>query len=163
MLAIMGAATILVVLTIFIHYEALRLATDALPRVPLRPRGKIVFLVFVAFGAHMVEVWLYAVGFFAFSRAAMFGDLVSVAPVPGERGAMMAPLTHGFDFLYFSTVTYTSLGFGDVIPRGALRLLAGVEALNGLVLIGWSASMTYLAMEKFWPLHAVRHKPRHSA
>jgi hypothetical protein len=31
-----------------------------------------------------------------------------------------------------------------------LRLLAGAEALNGLVLIGWSASFTYIAMERFW-------------
>ena len=33
---------------------------------------------------------------------------------------------------------------------GELRLLAGVEALNGLLLIGWSASYTYIAMERFW-------------
>ncbi|MHB2205292.1 hypothetical protein [Methylobacterium sp. CM6257] len=33
------------------------------------------------------------------------------------------------------------------------RLLAGVEALNGLLLIGWSASFTYLAMERYRPLH----------
>ena len=31
-----------------------------------------------------------------------------------------------------------------------MRLLTGIEALNGLVLIGWSASFTYLAMEEFW-------------
>jgi hypothetical protein len=36
------------------------------------------------------------------------------------------------------------------VPDGVLRLLAGVEALNGLLLIGWSASYTYLAMERFW-------------
>src|SRR5215213_7625904 len=28
-----------------------------------------------------------------------------------------------------------------------------VEALNGLLLIGWSASFTYLVMERYWPLH----------
>ena len=32
-------------------------------------------------------------------------------------------------------------------------MIAGVEALNGLLLIGWSASFTYLAMERYWPLH----------
>jgi hypothetical protein len=31
-----------------------------------------------------------------------------------------------------------------------LRIIAGVESLNGLVLIGWSASFTYLSMEQFW-------------
>jgi hypothetical protein len=34
-----------------------------------------------------------------------------------------------------------------------MRLVSGVEALNGLLLIGWSASFTYLAMERYWPLH----------
>ena len=52
--------------------------------------------------------------------------------------------------LYFSAETYTSLGFGDLTPVGPVRLLAGVEALNGLLLIGWSASFLYLAMERFW-------------
>ena len=52
--------------------------------------------------------------------------------------------------MYFSAATYTSLGFGDLTPTGPVRLLAGVEALNGLLLIGWSASFTYLSMERFW-------------
>jgi hypothetical protein len=37
-----------------------------------------------------------------------------------------------------------------VHPSGTVRLIAGLEALNGLVLIGWSASFTYLTMEKVW-------------
>jgi hypothetical protein len=49
-----------------------------------------------------------------------------------------------------SAETYSSLGFGDVIPFGAIRLVAGVEALNGLLLIGWTASYVYIAMERFW-------------
>jgi len=52
--------------------------------------------------------------------------------------------------MYFSAETYTSLGFGDITPVGPIRLLAGIEALNGLLLIGWSASFTYIAMERFW-------------
>jgi len=43
-----------------------------------------------------------------------------------------------------------ALGFGDLTPVGPVRLLAGVEALNGLLLIGWSASFTYISMERFW-------------
>ncbi|MCK7500292.1 MAG: hypothetical protein MZW92_65860 [Comamonadaceae bacterium] len=37
------------------------------------------------------------------------------------------------------------------MPQGALRALAGLEALNGLLLIGWTASYTYIAMRHFWP------------
>ena len=37
-----------------------------------------------------------------------------------------------------------------ILPVGPVRLVAGAEALNGLLLIGWSASYAYLAMERFW-------------
>jgi hypothetical protein len=47
-------------------------------------------------------------------------------------------------------VCYTTLGLGDVVPTGAVRFLAGVEALSGFVLITWSASFTFLEMERFW-------------
>ncbi|MGE5242209.1 MAG: ion channel [Bacteroidota bacterium] len=47
-------------------------------------------------------------------------------------------------------MTYTSLGLGDVYPLGDLRLIAGIESLIGLLMIAWSASFTYLMMEKFW-------------
>jgi hypothetical protein len=61
------------------------------------------------------------------------------------------------DDVYFSAVTYASIGFGDVYPVDNVRLITGVEALVGLLMIGWSASFTYLAMEKFWPLHGPAH------
>ena len=40
------------------------------------------------------------------------------------------------DLLYFASVNYTTLGYGDILPHGDLRLLAGLEALNGMLLIG---------------------------
>ena len=52
--------------------------------------------------------------------------------------------------LYFSLETYSSLGYGDIVPSGTLRMMAGAEALNGLLLIGWSASYAHIAMERFW-------------
>jgi hypothetical protein len=60
-------------------------------------------------------------------------------------------------------VSYTSLGLGDVYPQGGVRLLTGVEALVGLLMIAWSASFTYLSMEKYWPLHRTRRARRHIA
>ena len=53
-------------------------------------------------------------------------------------------------YMYFSAETYTSLGFADVTPDGSVRLLVGTEALNGLLLIGWSASILCNFMERFW-------------
>ncbi len=141
MIAAMIASVLLVAATLAIHYEALRLASDLVGRpawVP--PRMRIVFVVFAAFAAHTVEVWLYAVAYYVFTNLLGLGHFNTDDP--------------GFaEFVYFSAVVYTSLGFGDLLPIGNLRLIAGVEALVGLVMIGWSSAFTYLAMEKLWPLH----------
>ena len=144
----MIAATILVVATILVHYEVLRLISDHLLDLPLLPRSRILLVVILVFVAHTAEVWMYAIAYWA--SIELFG-------LGGFGGQTVA----GFeDSLYFSVVTYTSLGLGDYFPTRALRLIAGVEALNGLILIGWSASFTYIAMEKYWPLHRVRGRER---
>ena len=51
---------------------------------------------------------------------------------------------------YFSAAIYSSLGFGDIVPMGELRLIAVMEGLNGLMLIAWTAAYSFLAMEEFW-------------
>ena len=45
--------------------------------------------------------------------------------------------------LYFSTVTYTTLGYGDVILGDSWRLLASFEAVNGIILIGWTTALIF--------------------
>jgi hypothetical protein len=64
----------------------------------------------------------------------------------------MLTYTSFIDWLYFSSSTYTSLGFGDIVPVQDLRMLSSAEVLNGLVMIGWTISFTYLTMEKFWTM-----------
>ena len=143
MIPAMVAATALVVVTILIHYEALRITSDHLMDLPVPPRARILVVVIAAFAAHTAEVWLYGVAYWASIKFLALGGFGG-QPVAGFE-----------DSLYFSAVTYTSLGLGDYYPTRALRLIAGVEALNGLVLIGWSASFTYLAMAQYWPLHRI--------
>ena len=42
---------------------------------------------------------------------------------------------------YFSAVTYTTVGYGDVVlPKGE-RLVAGLEALTGIIMCGWSTAL----------------------
>ena len=45
-----------------------------------------------------------------------------------------------------------TLGIGDVFPTGALRVIAGIESLLGLLMMTWSASFTFIYMERFWRL-----------
>ena len=54
------------------------------------------------------------------------------------------------DYVYYSFTVYTTLGFGDIVPRGMIRYLSGIESLTGLVLITWTASFLYLEMRKYW-------------
>jgi len=128
----------LLVFTTVIHYEVLGMLSAGLPALRIPGRAKLVVIIFSAFIAHIVEIFLYAVAFHV---------LVQYFGVGALGQASDASLTLCF---YFSAETYTSLGYGDVVPSGDLRLLAGMEALNGLLLIGWSASYTFIAMERFW-------------
>lgn len=146
MFAASVTSAILVGLTLLIHYDVLRKASQVLPHLPLPVRFRVAVVVFAAFLAHTLEVCLYALTYYLFDDVFDFGSLA------GETNADWR------DYIYFSMGTYTTLGLGDIYPVGATRLVAGIEALNGLVLIGWSASFTYLAMEKFWPLHAASRK-----
>jgi len=138
MLLVGTACALLVVLTTVLHYEVLRGLNAGLPGLRVAARGKLLLVILAAFSAHAVEIVLYA---FALWMLALYGGVGHL----GEAGRFTFNTA-----LYFSAETYTTLGYGDVVPAGDLRLLAGVEALNGLLLIGWSASYVYIAMERFW-------------
>lgn len=146
----MGLCVIMVVSTVLVHYEALRFITDfLLPRIRLAPRQEIIIVILGVFMAHTVEVWLFAFAFGISDFTSKLGRF---------KGDMDGSL---LDFMYFSATTYTSLGIGDVYPTGGMRLLTGVEALVGLVMIGWSASYTYLVMERLWKIHRFGHNDHH--
>ena len=124
--------------TVVIHYELLQFA-GTLPRrltVPTRPR--IIIVIGVVLAAHILEAGLYAAACYVLQIQLGMGGL---------GGHLEGDL---LDYFYFSMATYTTLGIGDLHPSGVMRLIAGVELLNGLVLIGWSASFTYLTMEELW-------------
>lgn len=145
MLAAMLACTVLVLMTIVIHYEALRLAAELAPKLTfMPPRSRMLFVVTATFVAHTLEVWLWALGYYACVH--WFG----IGSFGGE------PISSLQEMVYFSVVSYTTLGLGDIFPLEGLRLLTGVESLVGLLMITWSASFTYLTMETYWPLHRER-------
>ena len=43
--------------------------------------------------------------------------------------------------VYFSMVTYTTLGYGDVLLDEQWRLLASFEAANGIIMFGWTTAI----------------------
>ena len=142
MVLVGAACALLMIVTTLVHYEALRLTSAALPYLKMPSRTKLVVVIIAAFVAHVVEIALYALTIYALIR------WFEVGALGGENVPSLSVTA------YFSAETYTSLGYGDVVPHGPLRLLAGVEALNGLLLIGWSASFIFVAMERFWKVEA---------
>lgn len=145
MLPAMIATVILVMACVLIHYETLRITSDyLLPMLTIPPRPRILVVMAAVFFAHTIEVWVFALSYF------ILDNHFDIGSVGGNTNNGFAEL------LYFSTETYTSLGFGDVFPLGGFRLVAGVEALLGLLMIGWSASFTYLEMQRFWEAHPSR-------
>jgi Ion channel len=50
--------------------------------------------------------------------------------------------------LYFSGVTYTTLGYGDLLLPAEWRLLAPLEALTGILMSGLSVSFFFVIVSK---------------
>ncbi|MEO9101614.1 MAG: potassium channel family protein [Burkholderiaceae bacterium] len=143
MLIVVLVCVFLTELSTVIYYEVLRILDRWLPRLHIPSRTKLLALMFAAFFAHGLEIVVYGVAVFARIKYVDVGSLAG------------RPLSF-VNCIYFSAETYTSLGFGDLTPTGPLRPIAGVEALNGLLLIGWSASYAYFAMERFWSMESSR-------
>ena len=52
--------------------------------------------------------------------------------------------------VYFSFVTFTTLGYGDITLGESWRLLSGIEALNGILLVGWTTAMIFAVVQRIW-------------
>ena len=130
--------TLLVLAAVAIHLEALWLLARLLRKFHPRPRTGIAIAFLGALCAHLLEIAVFAVGIYMLDASPGHGELVGARSVIGE------------DCIYYSMVTYTSLGFGDLTPTGALRFLTGVETLTGLLLIAWTASFMFLQMQRLW-------------
>jgi len=129
----------IVSIIIGLHYEVLRNCINFLPAVTHRRRRRVIFLILIILLTHVVEVWMFGLAYFWLMQWDGFGLI---------DGA--TELTAVVDYVYYSTMVYTTVGFGDLVPHGAIRFMSGMEALTGLVMITWSASFTFLEMQRDW-------------
>jgi phosphoglycerol transferase MdoB-like AlkP superfamily enzyme len=82
-----------------------------------RQASMILLVVFGIFALHTVQVWTYAMLYRGLGEFSTFEQA-----------------------LYFSTVSFSTLGFGDLTLGVNWRVLGAIEAVNGLVLIAWSTA-----------------------
>ena len=133
--------TALVLVTIVIHYEVLFQLSKRLSLIKtIAPSYKVLICVFTIFLAHVVEIWLFGLGYYYSAQLDGVGNLFGKT---ANHGVIL-------DYVYLSFVTYTTVGYGDLVASGYLRYLTGVEALTGLILITWSASFLFIEMGKYW-------------
>ncbi len=141
--AVVFAATLAaVLLSVLAHYEGLLFVSRRLKNTSGPRRTHVLYAILSMLGLHVLEIWIFGVAIWLLLQWPECGHIAGVA---GEISA-----TGLLDAVYFSAMTYSTVGFGDVVPVGPIRLLAGTEGLIGLLLIGWSASFTFLEMERFW-------------
>ncbi len=69
------------------------------------------------FALHTLEIWLYAIVY------------VSVHAIGTFEAA-----------LYYSTATYTTVGYGDALISRDWRIFGAIEGANGIILLGWSTA-----------------------
>lgn len=140
---LLGAS--LIALCCLIVYEALRQIWHILPRFTLPPHARVLVVVACIFLIHIINIWLFGFVYYLLHQFEL-GTLTGPAI---EHGQYRLDLV---GCMYFSAVIYSTLGLGDISPQGTLRMIAGVEGLSGFILIGWTVSFTFLAMQKFWEL-----------
>ena len=143
MLSILLINTVVISLAVIIHYEALNRLSLWLPKLTIPKRYRIAIGIFGALVAHVIEVWLFGVAYYLKLKSGEFGSLV------GQSKSILSEIDL-LSCVYFSFTTYSSLGYGDIVPIGHIRYLAGLEALTGLVLIAWTASFMYYEMQRDW-------------
>ena len=129
-------------LTVIVHTFGLIGVANVMNRVagwnPLHEfRNKIISMVILVHGLlalHTVEIWIWAAVYY------MTGAVNSMS-----------------DGVYFSAITFSTLGYGDALIHVEWRMLAGMEGLSGFVLIGWSTAYLVAASTRIGPFEAGKH------
>lgn len=129
----------LVSVSVMLHYETLRLLNDRLRKTErIAERAKVLAALIGALVSHLLQIGVFGLAYYLLRDHLELG---------GFGGTFEDSLS---SFLYFSSETYTTLGFGDIYPTGSLRMICGIESLVGLLMVSWTASFTYLEMRRYW-------------
>jgi len=89
---------------------------------------------------------------FSVGRVVLIMYLIAIIEVLIWAAAYLAfDMIEGFEkAVYFSAVTFTTLGYGDVVLDGSRRLLSSLEAINGIIMFGWSTAIVIAAVQRVY-------------
>ena len=104
------------------------------PQSLVRMVGVLVFTVLAIFFVHTIEIWLWALLYVGLGTF----DVM-------ERA------------LYFSTVTFTTLGYGDITLLPRWQLLSSFEAANGIILLGVSTAFVFAVIQRMYQVQPRSH------
>jgi len=119
-------ATGLVIIAVLIHGAGITALARTLA---LHPAGMeshhfslarallVLGIVLALFVFHGIEIWMFAAAY------------LTLGAVPDLETAV-----------YFSTTTYATIGYSDVYIHGGWRLVAAIEGVCGIILLGWSTA-----------------------
>ena len=107
------------------------------PHVRLDQALLLLVAVFSLFVLHGVEIWLYAAVYVGVGEFRSFEDA-----------------------LYFSTSTYATIGYGDLVLSRAWRIVGAIEGVNGIILLGWSTAFFVSIVRRLADLERVEFRPR---
>jgi hypothetical protein len=88
----------------------------------------------------------------------MVGNILQIA-IWALLYRLIGAFEHFETAVYFSGVTFTSLGYGDVVLDGRKRLLAPLEAANGLMMFGISTALFIAAIQRAAAKRTADHPP----
>ena len=144
-LSLIGSALIAVTVVIhaagttsWVRYLAQKYTLDSIAATRWRGVAILVYTALIAFVLHAVEIIIWA---------ATYQVLMPVKELASFEEAV-----------YFSFVTFTTLGYGDITLSEGWRLLSGIEALNGILLVGWTTAMIFSVVQNIWRGLATKNK-----
>ena len=79
--------------------------------------------------------------------------VVVEAWVWGVAYRLLGVIDRSEEAIYFSMVTFTTLGFGDVVLDPPWRVLSAFEAATGLVIFGWTTALVFEVVRRVYHFH----------
>ena len=135
----LGVGSLMICGTIFIHVTGLLALSRATAMADVN-KGRltrVLLLTAVVFGLFAtvgLEIWLWAFTYWTLRVAENFEAA-----------------------LYLSTTTFSTVGYGDIVPAANWRLLAALEGVTGFLIIGWSTAYLVTASTRIGPFRAGDH------